>query len=314
MRIVLPTALLLASVAPAVAFELALPLDCTVGETCAVQHYVDRDPGGDTRDYMCGHQTYDGHDGIDIRIPDLKAMADGVDVLAAADGTVVATRDGMADRNVAETGVDAVKDVECGNGVLVAHDGGWQTQYCHMKKGSIRVAKGDAVVAGTPLGEVGLSGMTEFPHVHFTVRHGDTEVDPFALAPSGTAASCAFAGDAGTGALDAGGEGRPRLPARLRPQRRLRRRTRRDGADRIRRARRCAHIGRIARPRLLRPRHRPRARRRPAPRRHRAGRIGLRRERDRPARPDEGPVHGLHRQEAPRGRPGRPGPGAAATR
>ncbi len=104
MRIVLPTALFLASVAPSVAIEFALPIDCTVGETCAVQHYVDRDPGGDRRDYMCGHQTYDGHDGIDIRIPDLRAMATGVDVLAAADGVVKATRDGMADRNVAETG------------------------------------------------------------------------------------------------------------------------------------------------------------------------------------------------------------------
>ena len=41
-------------------------------------------------------------------------------------------------------------------------------------------------------------------------------------------------------------------------------------------------------------------RRRPAPRHPRAGRLGLRRERDRAARPAEGTVHGLHRQEAPR--------------
>ena len=199
MRIVLPIALFLAATAPSAAIELALPIDCIVGEDCVVQHYVDRDPGSDRRDYMCSHQTYDGHDGVDIRVPSLRAMEAGVDVLAAAGGTVVATRDGMVDRNVAETGVGAVKDVECGNGVLVAHDGGWQTQYCHMKKGSIRVAEGDAVSTGTPLGEVGLSGMTEFPHVHFTVRNGDTEVDPFAIAPSATGSACAFAGDAGTG-------------------------------------------------------------------------------------------------------------------
>lgn len=199
MRTVLPALFLLASVGPAAALELALPIDCTIGTDCVVQHYVDRDPGGDRRDYMCGHQTYDGHDGVDIRVPTLRAMEAGVAVLAAADGTVVATRDGMADRNVAETGVDAVKDVECGNGVLVAHDGGWQTQYCHLKKGSIRVAEGDVVSTGTPLGEVGLSGMTEFPHVHFTVREGDAEVDPFATEPSGAAAACAFTGDAGTG-------------------------------------------------------------------------------------------------------------------
>ncbi len=199
MRIVLPLALFLAATAPCAAIELALPIDCTIGADCVVQHYVDRDPGGDRRDYMCGHQTYDGHDGVDIRVPTLRAMEAGVAVLAAADGTVVATRDGMADRNVADTGVDAVKDVECGNGVLVAHDGGWQTQYCHLKNGSIRVAEGDAVATGTPLGDVGLSGMTEFPHVHFVVRDGDTEVDPFAIEPSGSGAACALAGDAGTG-------------------------------------------------------------------------------------------------------------------
>lgn len=199
MRIVLPALLLLASVVPSAAIELALPIDCTIGTDCVVQHYVDRDPGGDRRDYMCTHQTYDGHDGVDIRVPTLRAMEAGVAVLAAAVGTVVATRDGMADRSVAETGLDAVKDVECGNGVLVAHDGGWQTQYCHLKNGSIRVAEGDAVSTGTPLGEVGLSGMTEFPHVHFTVREGDTEVDPFAIEPATAAAACAFAGNAGTG-------------------------------------------------------------------------------------------------------------------
>ncbi len=196
MRVVLPCFFLLATLAPAGAIELALPIDCTVGTDCAVQHYVDRDPGSDSRDYMCGHQTYDGHDGIDIRLLDLGQMAAGVAVLAAADGVVLATRDGMADRSVAETGLEAVKDVECGNGVLVGHADGWQTQYCHMKKDSIRVEKGDAVSAGTPLGEVGLSGMTEFPHVHFTVREGDEEVDPFALDPATASASCAFAGDA----------------------------------------------------------------------------------------------------------------------
>jgi murein DD-endopeptidase MepM/ murein hydrolase activator NlpD len=198
LRIVLPVALFLASVAPSVAIELALPIDCTPGKDCVVQHYVDRDPGDDRRDYLCGHQTYDGHDGIDIRVPNLRAMAAGVDVLAAADGVVKATRDGMADQSVAETSIDAVKDRECGNGVVIVHADGWSTQYCHMKKGSIRVAEGDAVHAGTPLGEVGLSGMTEFPHVHFTVRKGETEVDPFAIEPSDAPSACAFAGDAGT--------------------------------------------------------------------------------------------------------------------
>lgn len=199
MRQTTALAILLLATAPALGFEIALPIDCTIGADCAVQHYVDRDPGDGYRDFRCGRQTYDGHDGVDIRIPDLRAMESGVAVLAAAAGTVRATRDGMADVSVAETGIDAVRDVECGNGVVIDHEDGWQTQYCHMKNGSISVREGDAVAAGTPLGEVGLSGMTEFPHVHFTVRNGDTEVDPFAIEPAGSRGACAFAGDAGTG-------------------------------------------------------------------------------------------------------------------
>ena len=199
MRIALSAAvLILAASVPSVAFEVALPIDCTVGIDCIVQHYVDRDPGGDRRDYMCGHQTYDGHDGVDIRIPNLRAMETGVAVLAAAKGIVRATRDGMADQSIAETGLDAVKDRECGNGVMIDHVDGWATQYCHMKKGSIRVSEGDTVTTGTPLGEVGLSGMTEFPHVHFTVYEVDKEIDPFAIQPLTPSAICAFAGDIGT--------------------------------------------------------------------------------------------------------------------
>jgi murein DD-endopeptidase MepM/ murein hydrolase activator NlpD len=201
MRSLIATAaalIVVGSAASAAAFELAFPLDCTIGEDCAVQHYVDRDPGEDRRDYQCGHQTYDGHDGTDIRLPSLKRMAEGVAVLAAADGTVAATRDGMADRNVDEADPGAVKDRECGNGVLVEHADGWVTQYCHMKQGSIRVTKGDKVATGTPLGEVGLSGMTEFPHLHLTVRKDGEEVDPFAIEPLASGAACAFAGDGAT--------------------------------------------------------------------------------------------------------------------
>lgn len=194
-RLLAGTGLLLAAAAPAAAFELSLPIDCTIGTDCAIQSYVDRDPGEDRRDYMCGHQTYDGHDGTDFRIVDLRAMADGVAVLAAAPGTVRAFRDGMPDASIAETGTAAVKDRECGNGVMIDHGDGWATQYCHMKEGSVRVRKGDAVETGTPLGEVGLSGMTEFPHLHLSVYRDDVEIDPFAIGPTPKAAACPFAGD-----------------------------------------------------------------------------------------------------------------------
>jgi hypothetical protein len=48
-----------------------------------------------------------------------------------------------------------------------------------MKQGSIAAGKGQRVGKGTPLGQVGLSGQTEFPHVHLSVRHDGEDVDPF---------------------------------------------------------------------------------------------------------------------------------------
>ena len=49
-----------------------------------------------------------------------------------------------------------------------------------MAKGSVRVKAGDQMTTGQPIGLVGLSGDTEFFHLHFTVRHRGKVVDPFA--------------------------------------------------------------------------------------------------------------------------------------
>jgi hypothetical protein len=157
---------------------------CAFGKTCWIQHYVDRIPAPGARDYTCGTLTYAGHDGTDIRVADMAAERAGVNVLAAADGQVLRRRDDMPDISVRSTGLDAVKDRECGNGLVIDHGGGWQTQYCHMAKGSIVVTPGDGVKAGQPLGHVGLSGETEFPHLHFSVRHDGAIVDPFAPNPA----------------------------------------------------------------------------------------------------------------------------------
>jgi len=132
-----------------------------------------------------GGRTYDGHDGTDIRVPDRETQRRGVEVLAAASGRVVGARDGMEDISIRSIGKAAVAGKECGNGIMVEHENGWRTQYCHMAKGSLRVKPGDRVEAGQPIGLVGLSGNTEFPHLHFTVRHENDVVDPFAYeAPS----------------------------------------------------------------------------------------------------------------------------------
>lgn len=159
---------------------LVLPIACEPGRSCFIQNYVDADTSSSARDYQCGTLTYDGHNGTDFRLPDMAAQQAGVEVLAAAAGRVVRRRDGIADVSVRSNGAAAVKDVECGNGVVIEHSAGWQTQYCHMARGSLRVEIGDRVEASQAIGRVGLSGLTEYPHLHFIVRHRGEVTDPFA--------------------------------------------------------------------------------------------------------------------------------------
>jgi len=167
--------------------SLDLPIACVLGQTCEVQSYMDADPGPGARDYRCGSRSYDKHGGVDIRILSLAAMRAGVPVLASAPGKVLRLRDGVPDVSVRGRPPGPIDSQECGNGVVIGHADGWETQYCHMRQGSVRVKVGDTLKAGNAIGLVGLSGNTEFPHIHITVRQGTKTVDPFAYgAAAGT--------------------------------------------------------------------------------------------------------------------------------
>jgi hypothetical protein len=160
--------------------QLSLPIDCELGLSCFVQNYVDHDPSDGTRDFRCNARTYNGHDGTDFRVPNLAAQKRGVRVLSIADGVIKSVRNGMDDISIRSTGKEAVRGVECGNGAVIEHADGWTSQYCHLAKGSLGVRSGERVVRGQPIGLVGLSGATEFPHVHITIRHNGRVIDPFA--------------------------------------------------------------------------------------------------------------------------------------
>lgn len=161
--------------------ELVLPIACKLGVNCAVQNYVDADPSPGVKDFHCGRRTYEKHGGTDIRLQSMAQQKAGVAVLAAAAGTVLRVRDGVPDISVKERGQAAVDNAECGNGLVIAHAGGLETQYCHMARGSISVKPGEKVAAGAPVGKVGLSGNTEYPHLHISVRKDGEKADPFAL-------------------------------------------------------------------------------------------------------------------------------------
>jgi hypothetical protein len=159
--------------------RFSLPIACEPHKTCFIQSYVDVDPGAGVHDYACGSATYDGHKGIDFRLLSTAEAVQGVAVLAAADGTVKALRDGMEDVLISEATKGSIKDRECGNGLVLDHGQGWETQYCHMRRGSVAVRRGDTISRGQRLGDVGYSGLAEFAHVHFEVRRNGTVIDPF---------------------------------------------------------------------------------------------------------------------------------------
>ncbi len=160
-------------------FILELPVDCIVGEDCWLINYVDNDPSEAWQDFSGENRTYDGHRGTDIAVRNIEHMQNGVAVLAAADGRVVAVRDGVPDVNALINRQPDLKKIACGNRVAILHANSYITDYCHMKQNSILVKKGDRVTAGQKIGKIGLSGLTEFPHLHFGLMRQNTFLDPF---------------------------------------------------------------------------------------------------------------------------------------
>jgi len=160
-----------------------LPIDCIPGENCWVMNYVDMGPVNDgaATDPFCNNRTYEDHEGTDFAVLNQSAMEEGATVLAAADGRIIRTRNTEEDRWATDEQLSAAKDArkECGNAVLIEHGNALQTVYCHLKKGSVTVEAGQNVKAGDKIGEVGLSGYTEFPHVHFGIFWEGSVMDPF---------------------------------------------------------------------------------------------------------------------------------------
>lgn len=175
--------------------SLDLPVRCELGKACFVQNYVDHDPGPGYRDFACGCLTYNDHAGTDFRVIDEVAMAKGVPVLAAAPGVVMGVRDGEPDVAVSVRGTANLNGKDAGNGVVIDHGDGWQTQYSHLRKGSVVVKKGQSVARGDVLGMIGESGNADFPHVDFSVRHNGKVVDPY-QPKSNTSCNATMASDA----------------------------------------------------------------------------------------------------------------------
>lgn len=67
-----------------------------------------------------------------------------------------------------------------GKTVIVDH-GGYTTLYAHMSK--IRVSVGDSIAQGTRVGDIGSTGLSTGPHLHFEVRVGGVAQNPAKYLP-----------------------------------------------------------------------------------------------------------------------------------
>jgi hypothetical protein len=163
--------------------KLGLPIDCTLGEDCFVQNYVDMDPGAEARDFNCGRLAYNNHQGTDFRLRNQKALQRPYSALATAPGKVVQVINNRPDHNFKKGAYTAL---DCGNAVMIDHGGGWMSQYCHLAEGSVRVKRGEIVETGQPIGDIGSSGGTSFPHLHYAIRIHNATIDPFiGVSPTG---------------------------------------------------------------------------------------------------------------------------------
>ncbi len=117
----------------------------------------------------------------------------GADIIAVADGTVVAAVNNLDDQipgRLPDPKTITVENVD-GNHVVLDLGGGVYAFYAHMIKGSVAVNKGDHVKRGQLLGKLGNSGNTSAPHLHFHLMDGPSVlgsqgipyvIDSFALA------------------------------------------------------------------------------------------------------------------------------------
>lgn len=96
----------------------------------------------------------------------------GKDVLAVADGTVVAMRNDLPEQVPGALPKDLPIAEADGNFVVLDIGGGNHVLYAHMQPGSVTVAVGAKVKRGDRLGKVGNTGNSQAPHLHLHVMDG----------------------------------------------------------------------------------------------------------------------------------------------
>jgi Peptidase family M23 len=88
-------------------------------------------------------------------------------VYAVADGTVIASRNDLDDQVPGKLPEGLPLDEADGNFAILELAKGVYALYAHMRKGTVALAAGAHVRQGEQIGNVGNSGNTQAPHLHF---------------------------------------------------------------------------------------------------------------------------------------------------
>lgn len=96
----------------------------------------------------------------------------GKDVIAVADGTVVAMRNDLPEQVPGALPAGLPIDQADGNFVVLDVGQGAFALFAHMQPGSVTVQPGAKVKRGDVLGKVGNTGNSQAPHLHFHVMDG----------------------------------------------------------------------------------------------------------------------------------------------
>lgn len=150
--------------------ELAKIASNYTGEVVApsAAGYISPIPGKTKRNITTGYYGYKGHTGVDF------ACSSGTTIVAVKSGTVVTS---TALRN------SKGRYRSYGEYVVIDHHDGTMTLYAHMLSGSRVVGPGQSVSQGQAIGQVGSTGNSTGPHLHFEVRVGGRDVNPTPYLP-----------------------------------------------------------------------------------------------------------------------------------
>lgn len=113
-----------------------------------------------TSDYKTRNKKRPGHNGIDLTSMNKSHTGLTLDYIVAIDDGVV---------------LNVSYDSVSGHYVFIKHLSNLKSFYCHMKKGSIQVKKGQQVKAGDVIGYMGKTGCATGAHLHIGVRTVDNK-------------------------------------------------------------------------------------------------------------------------------------------